>query len=152
MKPNSTIGAGCLLIEHSRVLLVKPNYGKAKNSWILPGGFVNNGEQLSIAALRELKEETGQIAEVVSPFCIRYRLEPSDIYWVFRVHRPHHMPIIVQTDELIDAQFLPVEFALKSEEVRPMTRYFINCFYSDKPERIVLPEDFSPNNFVYFLK
>ena len=41
------------------VLLIKQKYGKYKNKWSLPGGFVKNDEGLKRAALRELKEETG---------------------------------------------------------------------------------------------
>jgi ADP-ribose pyrophosphatase YjhB (NUDIX family) len=59
MKPISTIGAGCLVIEDKKILLVSPNYGKAKGAWILPGGFVEAGERPEMSAIRELKEETG---------------------------------------------------------------------------------------------
>jgi len=41
------------------VLLIKQKYGKLKDKWALPGGFVNDNEQLINAAKRELKEETG---------------------------------------------------------------------------------------------
>jgi len=41
------------------VLLVKQKYGKLKNSWVLPGGFVKNDEPLLNAVKRELKEEAG---------------------------------------------------------------------------------------------
>jgi 8-oxo-dGTP diphosphatase len=152
MKPTSTLGAGCLVLEQNQVLLVKPNYGKAKNSWILPGGFVNDGELLSTAALRELKEETGQIGSDPSQFCVRYRTDPSDMYWVFQVKLLNKTPLVVQSDELIEVQFLPLEFALKSEEVRPMTRYFINAFLSPNPNEVMIPEGYIKNNFVYFLK
>lgn len=41
------------------VLLIKQKYGKYKNTWSLPGGFVLNDEGLKEAALRELQEESG---------------------------------------------------------------------------------------------
>lgn len=152
MKPTSTLGVGCLLIENDKVLLVKPNYGKAKNHWIMPGGFIENGEPLDKAALRELKEETGQYGEIISPFCVRYRLEPSDVYWVLRVQRLGEMPLLVQTEELNDVQFLPIDFAIKSTEVRPMTRFFIECSLSKNPKIIPIPPTLEKNNFVYFLE
>ncbi len=152
MKPTSTLGVGCLLIENDKVLLVKPNYGKAKNHWIMPGGFIENGEPLDKAALRELTEETGQHGEIISPFCVRYRLEPSDVYWVLRVQRLAEMPLLVQTEELIDVQFLPIDFAIKSTDVRPMTRFFIECSLSKNPKTISIPQEFEKNNFVYFLE
>jgi ADP-ribose pyrophosphatase YjhB (NUDIX family) len=150
MNPTSTLGVGCLLIENGQVLLVKPNYGKAKNHWILPGGFVENGEPLSAAALRELKEETNQLGELVAPFCVRYRRDPSDVYWVFRVQRLKVSPLVVQADELLDAQFLPIEFSINSKEVRPMTQYFIKCSQLANPRLNNLPTEFQENNLVYF--
>lgn len=41
------------------VLLIKQKYGIFKNTWSLPGGFVLEGETLSAAVKRELKEEAG---------------------------------------------------------------------------------------------
>lgn len=152
VKPTSTIGAGCLVIDRNRVLLVKPNYGKAKDSWILPGGFIENGEDLSQGALRELREETGQVGIVESPFCVRYRLDPSDVYWVFRAKLEIVKPFQVQSEELLDVQFIDVESAMILPEVRPMTRYFLKCAFSEKPHDILMPQDFVTNNFVYFFK
>lgn len=41
------------------ILLIKQKYGKYKDKWCLPGGFVKDNEGITAAALRELKEETG---------------------------------------------------------------------------------------------
>lgn len=150
MNPTSTLGVGCLLIESERVLLVKPNYGKAKNHWILPGGFVENGESLTVAALRELREETNQLGELVTPFCVRYRRDPSDVYWVFRVQRVADSPIGVQSEELLDVQFLSIEFSINSEEVRPMTQYFVKSSLLANPRSVELPMEYQDNNLVYF--
>jgi 8-oxo-dGTP diphosphatase len=67
--------------ERDRVVLVRraiePGYGK----WVFPGGYVDRGEQLQAAALREAREETG----------LEVRLEGLvDIY-----SYPGHVPVIV---------------------------------------------------------
>ncbi len=49
--------------QNGKVLFVKRNVEPAKGMWALPGGFIEQGETVETAALRELREETGIKAE-----------------------------------------------------------------------------------------
>jgi 8-oxo-dGTP pyrophosphatase MutT (NUDIX family) len=52
--------AVCVLIEHPVTgLVLSVSRGNDLNNWGLPGGKVEEGEQLWMAAVRELEEETG---------------------------------------------------------------------------------------------
>lgn len=55
--------AGVMLNEDHEVLLLKHKYWP-NEAWGLPGGYVNSGEKLEEALIREVKEETGYKADI----------------------------------------------------------------------------------------
>lgn len=48
-----------VIIENSSILLIKRKNDPYQGFWALPGGFVEYGETVENAAVRETKEETG---------------------------------------------------------------------------------------------
>ena len=53
------IGVGILLIRDKQLLLVKRKYNPDAGYWSIPGGHLDLGEKVEIAAEREALEETG---------------------------------------------------------------------------------------------
>lgn len=53
------VGAGALVHDGPRVLLIKRKYPPNEGRWSLPGGLVELGERVQDAVIREIKEETG---------------------------------------------------------------------------------------------
>ncbi|WP_232696823.1 NUDIX domain-containing protein [Brevibacillus daliensis] len=58
------LAAGGIVIKGEEVLVVKKTYGGLKGKWSFPAGFVDPGETVDEAAVREVKEETGVTARV----------------------------------------------------------------------------------------
>ena len=61
--PVPTVGVVCL--RGDEVLLIRRGTPPRLNQWSLPGGRLEWGETLEVAALRELKEETAVDAELL---------------------------------------------------------------------------------------
>lgn len=61
--PKLTVDA--VIFEGDEVVLVKRMNPPFKDAWALPGGFVEYGEKVEKAVVREAKEETGLKVEVI---------------------------------------------------------------------------------------
>ena len=80
---NPKIVAGCLPVQGSRVLLCKraidPQYGK----WTLPAGFMENGESLEEAAMRESIEEANASLETLRLYTVISLPHINQVYMMF---------------------------------------------------------------------
>lgn len=61
-KPLLTVDA--VIMCQNGIILIKRSKDPFKDSWALPGGYVEFGEKVENAALREVKEETGLEVEL----------------------------------------------------------------------------------------
>ena len=55
-----------VIVEEGKILLIRRGRPPYKDFWALPGGFVEYGETLEDAVVREVTEETGLSCDVIS--------------------------------------------------------------------------------------
>ncbi|PSJ36616.1 NUDIX hydrolase [Zobellella taiwanensis] len=81
---NPKVITGCIVEQEGKYLLcqraIPPNAG----AWVLPAGFLENGETTEQAALREVWEESGVRAEIISPYSIFSVPMINEVYIIFR--------------------------------------------------------------------
>ncbi|EGH32077.1 NUDIX hydrolase [Pseudomonas syringae pv. japonica str. M301072] len=81
---NPKIIAGCIIEQEGKYLLCQRAIPPRPGTWTLPAGFMESGETTEQAALREVWEETGVRAEILSPYSIFSVPRISEVYIVFR--------------------------------------------------------------------
>jgi 8-oxo-dGTP diphosphatase len=68
--PSLTVDA-VIICENDSIILIKRKKDPYGGSWALPGGFVEYGETVESAVIREVKEETGldiELCEIVGVY------------------------------------------------------------------------------------
>ncbi|XP_061344343.1 nudix hydrolase 2-like [Gastrolobium bilobum] len=109
------VGIGAFVMnEKQEVLVVQENSGQLQGTgvWKFPTGVVDQGEDICVAAVREVKEETGVDSEFVELLAFRQShksfFEKSDIFFVCKL-RPLSSDIQMQRLEIDRAQWMPYE-------------------------------------------
>lgn len=136
------LAAAGLVIKDGKWLVVKKKYGGLKGKWSIPAGFVNAGETVDEAAVREVAEETGIQAKAVSVLGIRtgvIKHEISDNMVVFLLNAVGGA-LQHQEDEIEEACFLTPQ-ELKED---PATSMMIHLFLRDKEKTLM--EDINPGD------
>jgi ADP-ribose pyrophosphatase YjhB (NUDIX family) len=73
-----TPGAGVVVINDGRILLIRRASGAFVDHWAVPGGRQQWGETMRETATREVLEETGLIIEVGDPVWVGDILDDDD--------------------------------------------------------------------------
>jgi len=72
------VGVGAVIVQDSRVLLIRRGQPPLLGEWSLPGGVLECGETLREATVREAREETGLVVETVDMLGVYERVIRSD--------------------------------------------------------------------------
>jgi 8-oxo-dGTP diphosphatase len=89
------------IFASNRMLLLKRGLEPYRGKWAPPGGFVEGGESLEAAALREIREEVGIELE-------RTQLLPHAVVSVPKINQVYHI-FIARLDEIVPASAVPPE-------------------------------------------
>ncbi|MDQ0270858.1 NUDIX domain-containing protein [Cytobacillus purgationiresistens] len=119
--------SGLLISSDQKWLVVKKKYGGLKGMWSLPAGFVNPGETVDEAVVREVKEETGISSTVKGLIGMRTGVIKGDIsdnMMIFLLEA-EEQNLIVQEDELYDVQFMDPKELIDSADSSVMLRYIL---------------------------
>jgi 8-oxo-dGTP diphosphatase len=77
------VGVGGVVVLQRKILLLFRKKPPECNHWTLPGGAIEFGERVEEALLRELREEIGVEARVVTPLGLTDQILPTEkSHWV----------------------------------------------------------------------
>ncbi len=117
------IGVGGAVIDNNdRLLVVSERFRRSRSGhyYKLPGGALRLGEHIADAAVREVREETGVLAQFEALVCFRhwhgYRYGRSDIYFICRMS-PLSQEIRIQAEEIEECLWMPLSEYLQREDV-----------------------------------
>lgn len=106
-------GAGAVIVENGRILLVRRARDPGRGLWAVPGGRVRLGETWRQAAAREVEEETGLKVEIGQLLWAGESIGPGDPpEWHFALVDFDAKVVggdLRPGDDAAEARFIPLE-------------------------------------------
>lgn len=132
---HTLIGVGGMVINDRDEILVVQERFFVTPHWKLPGGYVDPGEHIHQAAVREVLEETGIQTEFRSIVAFRhahkFNFGCSDIYIIVLL-KPVSDDIKSCSQEISRCRWMPVKEYATHELVHDTNRHFINKYIESK--------------------
>ena len=152
----------CAIVENTQGewLVVKKSYSGLKGRWSLPAGFVQEGETINEAVIREVKEETGIDCFVKGLVGFRsgvIRGEISDNMAILYCDKVQEsQPIIIQEREILEAHWMSPEQLAVDELANKMLKEYaqanVKKHLLDDVDTIVPEEIFGYTKYNIFIK
>jgi 8-oxo-dGTP pyrophosphatase MutT (NUDIX family) len=113
-----------VLIRDGRALVNRAVY---RSRFTIPSGYVDRGETLEAALVRELEEETGLTVRVGRLLLARHKVvspEESDVYFAFALE---HLAgeAVARPPEIAEVRAVPVADALRANWISELSRIAI---------------------------
>ncbi len=142
----------CGIVEiDGKVLLVRHTYGNANGRILLPGGYVKEGELPTVAAEREIAEETGVIAKAKSVMAVQCK--PDQWCLVFVMEYISGTP---QSDSYENSEVLlvPAAEAIKRDDITNMSCELLSAYvhsnYAELQKSDYVPASTDAERYVLF--
>ncbi|KAA0561155.1 NUDIX hydrolase [Bacillus sp. CH30_1T] len=120
--------AGLVIDENGKWLVVKKKYSGLKGMWSLPAGFVNAGEAVDDAVMREVREETGLHTSVKGIVGVRSGViqnDVSDNMLIFLLECKETYSIQIEEKELWEVAWKSPHELLEDEKTSVMVHEMI---------------------------
>ncbi|XP_076038269.1 uncharacterized protein LOC143023567 isoform X2 [Oratosquilla oratoria] len=138
---HNMIGVGAFVVNDKEELLVVQEKFYRIPHWKLPGGYVEPGEDLETAAIREVQEETGITAEFISLVAMRHlhgaNFGVSDMYFIVNL-RPKTFKIKMCERELSACMWMKLEDYLQHPYVHETNRFFVERYMEFKKTGVAI--------------
>ncbi|MBU0632524.1 NUDIX domain-containing protein [bacterium] len=131
---NHTLGVGVVVFHENDLLVIKDRIWQ---TYKLPGGFIDDGENISQAVVREVFEETGVEVEFESVVSLGHfspaQFGESNLY-VISLAKPISTKIDIKDEqEILEARWMNIDEYLNREDVLPYNKAIVkNAFLNEK--------------------
>jgi 8-oxo-dGTP diphosphatase len=123
---NHTLGVGAVVIEGEKLLVVKDRIWQ---TYKLPGGHIDDRENISNALKREVFEETGIDVEFDSIVSLGHfipgQFNESNLYVICRAKTLSNEINIQDCEEIIEAKWIDIDEYLNHDEVLPYNKKIV---------------------------
>lgn len=122
--PHTRIGVGGVLVRRGAALVNRAVY---RTRFTIPSGYVEPGETLEAAVLRELEEETGVVARVGRLLLVRHKVvrdDESDVYFAFALEHVAGEPV-ARPPEIAEVREVPLPEAAGATWISQLSRMAI---------------------------
>ena len=125
---NHTVGVGAYVMDQNEILVVKDRIFK---SFKLPGGYIENDENISQALIREVFEETGINIRPESIVTIGHfspgQFNGSNMYIVCKAEPLSREININDSDEVIEAKWVNIDDYLNAKDVHVFNKKIVKA-------------------------
>jgi 8-oxo-dGTP diphosphatase len=123
---NHTLGVGAVVTDGDKLLVIKDRIWQ---KYKLPGGYIDDRENISQALAREVREETGIAVAFESIVSLGHftpgQFNESNLYVVCRAKPLSREINIIDSGEIIEARWMEIEHYLNHDEVVPYNKKIV---------------------------